>query len=312
MKRIFTYICFISICVCIHAQWTIEQVEKGSSSKNDIRAICFDRVGNLWLGTSYGVYKQESAIFSLQSPEGVYVESLLVDPHGTKFAGVWGGGVYKSSPENNDWVKCNDASISMSANSIFADSKGRVWIGTWNKGLVLLDGNAYKNYTTHNTTIGDNTITCFAEDKQSRIWVGSLHGVSSFDEKKGALYNINNSALPSNDIYALAPDTDKSIWIGTACGLANYNNGKWKIYDTGNFPLLSNTILSLAVDSKGILWVGTHKGITAIKGNRFRSFTTQNSNLIDNRIQTIGVHADKLYVGTQLGLAILDLKSFSL
>ena len=56
MKRIFTYICFISICVCSHAQWTIEQVEKGSSSKNDIRAICFDRVGNLWLGTSYGVY----------------------------------------------------------------------------------------------------------------------------------------------------------------------------------------------------------------------------------------------------------------
>jgi Predicted periplasmic ligand-binding sensor domain len=130
--------------------------------------------------------------------------------------------------------------------------------------------------------------------------------------EKGTLYNINNSALPSNDIYALATDTDKSIWIATACGLANYNNGKWKIYGTDNSPLLSNTILSLAVDSRGILWAGTNKGITAIKGNRFRSFTSQNSNLIDNRIQTIVVHADKLYVGTQLGLAILDLKSFSL
>lgn len=313
MKRVSLIIILVFIYSCLSAQWHIIQIDSLIPSKNDIRSIVFDNQGSIWIGTSYGVYQEDGDSWKKQTPdnESLYIESLNINTSGEIFGGVWGGGVYRANITNREWLKDNQASISMSANSIFTDSKGTTWIGTWDKGVVEIGVKKTSNYTSVNALLGDNTITCFAEGENNEMWIGTLHGVSSYDGTSWKLYNKELGKLPSNDIYALTVDKDGSLWIGTASGLVKKIGETWTVFSSTNSILPSNTILSLTTDLNNVIWIGTNKGIVGMKGDQQKIYTTENSNLVDNRIQTIIEKNGKLYVGTQLGLAVLDLSTFS-
>lgn len=311
MKRITLLSTLLTLCISLSAQWQTIQIDKNYASKNDIRSIVFDTDNNIWIGTSFGVYKQEKERWILKTTDNVYIESLNIAPNNTIRGGVWGGGVYMSALTNDNWEKDKQSSLSMSANSIFSDSKGDTWIGTWDKGIVHLRSGKATNYTSENALIGDNTITCFAEDKNNTLWVGTSHGISSFDGTSWRLFNTRNSKLKSNDIYALTTDAENNLWIGTPCGLIQKAGDEWNLFTTHNSDLPSNTILCLATDKNNVIWIGTNKGIIALKNDKQKVYTSNNCDLIDNRIQTIAINNNKIYIGTPFGLSVLDLSTFN-
>ncbi|MDP4184183.1 MAG: two-component regulator propeller domain-containing protein [Bacteroidota bacterium] len=321
MKRILSMLfLFCTICAYSAGHWTTLKIEDNQSQKNDIRSICFDKQGDMWVGTCYGIYKYENGQWLAKGPEKVYIETLFIDKYDTKWAGLWDGGVYKCE-DNKSWEKVKGASPNDCANIITADRKGSIWVGDWGGGAVNLErkGDIMSNnissevqnkedrwvvYKADKVKLGDNSILSITADAKGRTWFGTYHGVSVLDNGKWTLFNKQNSQLPDNDVYSLSSDAKGNVWIGTCDGVVKVSGSKWTIYKKENSGLVCNLILSLATDSKGNVWVGTNKGVSVFNGSKWITYNVENGSLPDDRVQTIAVYKNKVYVGTSSGISV--------
>jgi ligand-binding sensor domain-containing protein len=316
MKKYITLL-FILITISAFAgKWTVYKIEDISSPKNDITAICFDKQGSLWIGTSYGVYKFIDEKWIAQGQENIYARTLFIDSNNVKWVGLTAGGLYKSD-DGSKWTHIPEASKSSTVNVINSDSKGAIWVGDWNEGLFNLvkqaDGRErWINYRAADEKIGDkekigdNSMLSIISDFKNRLWTGSYHGLSVFENNKWTFYNTQNSKLPDNNVYSLTADKNQNMWIGTGNGLVKIDESGWTIFNNQNSNLSCDLVLSLASDPKGNIWVGTNKGVFFFSGENWINYTTENSQLPDNRIQSIVFHENNIYIGTSHGLAIYE------
>ncbi len=312
----------VSACSTHQAKWENIKIDNADSPRNDIRAICFDQNAKMWVGTWGGILENVDGKWLLRGPEG-YIETLFIAPDNTKWAGLWGGGVYKCTSEE-EWINVKEASPTNSVNIISSDNKGSLWVGDWGGGAVNLEGNGeidvnnktggaanfngsrWTVYTDENVELGDNSVVSMACDSQNRMWFGTYHGLSRFDKGTWTPFNKQNSQLPDNDVYSLTADSKGNIWIGTCNGLAKLSGNNWTIFKKENCGLVDNLILSVAEDSSGKIWVGTNKGVSVFDGSKWETFTSSNSKLIDNRVQVIKPYQKKVYLGTSKGISVIE------
>lgn len=307
MKRFFVMIlACLFLTVSAAGKWKILHLAESGSPKNDVVALSFDKSGALWVGTSYGVYRQSDNSWQLQGTENIYVQSLYIDRNDTKWVGLWGGGLWRCGDGKN-WEKLEKATSTGCINTINGDRQGNIWIGDWGGGLskVGSNDNNITTYKADKVALGDNSVNAIVEDAKGRMWFGTYHGVSSLDQSQWMLYNRSNSKLPDNDVYAVAASPDGTVWIGTCNGLARLQNGHWQIFTQVNSGLPGNLILSLAVDKKGRLWIGTPDGAARFDGKKWIVYNQYNSPLPDNRVQCIAVRDKVVYFGTSKGIAVL-------
>ena len=76
------------------------------------------------------------------------------------------------------------------AEIIFQDSKGYIWIGT-SDGLNRYNGYEYKiyNYEEGKNSISNNGITDITEDENGYIWVGTVQGMNRINTETGEIQN---------------------------------------------------------------------------------------------------------------------------
>ncbi|MDP4206195.1 MAG: two-component regulator propeller domain-containing protein [Bacteroidota bacterium] len=324
MKKILSLLfLFCSMWAFSAGHWTTLRLEDNQSPKNDIRSICFDKQGNMWVGTWYGIYKYENGQWQIKGLENGYVETLFIDNKDIKWVGLWGGGLCKCDDDKN-WNKVKEASPYNSINVVSADRKGHIWVGDYGGGAVNLEPKGEVNsdnktggdaaakedkwvvYKADKVNLGDNSILSITADAKGRTWFGTYHGVSVLENSQWTLFNKQNSQLPDNDIYSLCSDLKGNVWIGTCNGVAKVSGSKWTVYKKENSGLVSNLILSLATDTKGNVWIGTNKGLSVFNGVKWTTYTVENGSLPDNRVQTITVYKNKVYVGTSSGISVWD------
>lgn len=106
---------------------------------------------------------------------------------------------------------------------VFEDSEGIIWIGT-RDGLNRYDPTGFKIYK-HNvadtTTISDNWIANIQQDKDYRLWIGTVGGLCSFNTKTGKAKRYTGSSENKNAwgggyISEILLDNKKRLWIATA------------------------------------------------------------------------------------------------
>ncbi len=124
----------------------------------------------------------------------------------------------------------NDEGLSQaSANVIFKDSDGFIWIGT-DDGLNRYDGKEVKSYYyrfNDTTTIAANEIYGICEDQKGRIWVGHFNsGISILDKKTEKFRRLASvpgkpGKLSSNHIYGMFCDKNGLIWARTIQGISS-------------------------------------------------------------------------------------------
>ena len=106
---------------------------------------------------------------------------------------------------------------------------------------------------------------------------------------------------------------DKSglIWIGTSKGISTFNPNtnflhfKSDPYDYNS--LSGDSIYGIHKDDDNLLWMGTsEQGVNIMDGQEIKYLNTENSNLISNTIYDITGYKDKVFIGTNNGLVVLD------
>ena len=67
-----------------------------------------------------------------------------------------------------------------SARGFFEDSKGRIWVGTNDNGVVVIEGNR-RTHLTYKDGLTSSSIRDFAEDKEGNIYIATTEGVCYAD-----------------------------------------------------------------------------------------------------------------------------------
>lgn len=114
--------------------------------------------------------------------------------------------------------------------------------------------------------------------------------------------------LPNNSIYSIYKDTRGILWVGTANGLSAIQNGGVKNYSTLD-GLAHNSCWAIVEDGNHNMWFGSHGGgLSFYNGKNFK-IINQKKGLINDKIRRLFIYKNLLYIGTEFGISVLDIKT---
>jgi ligand-binding sensor domain-containing protein/signal transduction histidine kinase len=173
---------------------------------------------------------------------GDRIRDIMIDSGKNTWISSYSG-LLKIQPDGNENLFSEkNGFISSKIRLTFEDSKGNIWIGTRNNGIVRIDKN--KKFKVFDVTNGlnSNLIMSIKEDRNGNLWVGTSEGVGGL-----------NVITPSDEIK------------------------RFTIADGFN----SDIVFNIYIDKEGLIWIATNNGLWLLNQNRFFCFTTKNG-LIDN------------------------------
>ncbi|UYQ95884.1 ATP-binding protein [Chitinophaga horti] len=192
--------------------------------------------GDILVGTTIGVYRfdREKEIFVPIAglPERDWYLYVMQDSHGDIWTANSNKGVYRldpqtSKPENFSFSASDETSIaSNKVNSIFEDSRGRIWFATEN-GLCKWNPGSH-TFTRYGKAEGfpSNFILAMLEDAQGRLWVTTTQGLVCFntEEKSAVVYTTANGLLSDQFNFTSAfKDKKGQMFFGSANGLISFD-----------------------------------------------------------------------------------------
>ena len=279
----FFIICFLYLLTNIlHAQenFVFENfsIPQGLSNPT-INCICEDKYGFLWLGTNDGLSRYDGYEFKVYknnpsdstSLPGNTINTICEDNNGN----LWIGGsnvLAKYDSKNDNFISVKfDRGQNLNPPiiyKIFIDEKNKIWIGTNEYGVHLL------NPEKMNT----KRIKFILNDDELRnannlsIIETSNHEILATDYGSGIFYYNEGSDefrlyddLGADKLtYSLVLHEDefKRLWIGGENSLIIYNRDnkkleKVEIFSTPFGPFLSRGTMNILKDKAGFIWLGT-------------------------------------------------------
>ncbi len=226
-----------------------------SINSGSVQALCEDKDGNIWVGSSLGLDKLEPA-------KGSFTHFLL---HPSS-----------SGIDFSNYIL-----------SICEDKSGILWIGTGN-GLNKFDKTAgefttFKHDSTNTGSLSNNYIHSLLADKEGSLWIGTGNGLDKLDRKTGKFIHywhdpkIQNGSISIGwdnaieyslpyQINSIYEDNSAMLWLCTnGEGLIEVNpkNGSFTSYkhdikDPQSLTSITDdNIEAISQDHDGIYWIGT-------------------------------------------------------
>jgi ligand-binding sensor domain-containing protein len=292
-----------------------------------VNSLLADDQGNCWFITNNElVFSTGPGLKVLSEINGVplkKIQSILYDRTGS----IWfsdEGKLYRHSP----WVKfAKPVQIHLPALphthiiSLFEDSCGFIWAGTFGKGLLRVNPlTGYARLINEKDGLTNGNILSIA-GRGNQIWLATLGGAyrctlsENMELDRANLYfeNFNQENGPGNSfIYTVYIDCKRRVWLGSdGKGISVFENGRFKIYDE-SAGLKSNVIYSITEDELGRIWFTTSKaGVYCFDGKKFKNYTVADG-LSEMQISCIGSDRKNhiLFVNDH-GIDILDTRTGS-
>lgn len=210
---------------------------------NDVLSIYKDRKGDIFIGTSWGLCRYNSATDNFSTITTVNSMASVVDIHEDMYSNLW------IATSNSGVFRCNTGN------------------GHWKH---------FQHERTDTTTITNNSVITLFEDVKGTMWFGTNGGgLCSFDSKRETFVNFDprNTLLPNKVIYSIEQDRMGDFWISSNAGLIKINPISKTHYRqfTVNDGLQGNQFnaQSSILSSSGRLYFGGINGFNAFTPDRF-------------------------------------------
>lgn len=313
---------------------------------DDVSAICEDAHGQIFVGTlTKGLFRlssrQEGNFEPVlyQNRMNLNIRTLIIDTRGKLIIGTDGEGVKEYQPQQDIIVdsEINAGPFDFSkskVHSLIEDKDHNLWLGIFQKGLILVPGisNKFDYYgykSIHNNTIGSSCVMAIHTDEQATIWIGTdndgLYAIN--DQGKQLRHYTHQAGNPQSvpgTILCLYEDSNQELWLGSYFdGLARMNKQTGTCQDAtsllqGNLNAGKPKVSCIIEDKNKNLWVGTYgSGLYKINlptqhVTYYESTRNENDDWSINRLLNDWISyllEDKegmIWIGTYKGLAVLN------
>jgi ligand-binding sensor domain-containing protein len=302
-----------------------------------------DREGNIWVTNGTGTIYSTNRMFSFinTAPE-TRVQSLLYSATGNIFLST-GPSLYAIKPNGmSTKLEFDDPAMkNVNIISMYEDSVGFLWLGTFDKGVYRMDPKKHNvlHIGQEHGLVNNNILSIAGSG--SDIWLGTLGGVTKLtykQEKKEdpaaikkpvakkpartrnqgpkqpdpkQFFDFTNytseSGLGSNFIYKVFVDSKDRIWFGTdGKGITVFADQRFRNYTLSD-AARNNIIYSITEDASGTIWLSTaNNGLYRIQNEKFEPFTPQRG-LRDLAISSIAAdRRGNLVVVSKEGIDVID------
>lgn len=247
----------------------LSQIE--GSPVNNVRSIAKAKNGDLYIGIWGGrVVKYSSAsgktsalpqLFEYVYP---YVSCLLIDSKNKLWIGSADGiTVYDLNNESIKSIRNIDGLSDNDVTAIFEDSKGKIWVGTKQKGITTIEGTKF-TILTKDQGLTYNSITSIAEDKNGKVWIGTEGGGAFvYENSKFNKYKVSDGLL-SDFVTLVSVDEKNNIWFGTNKGLSKFDQAKKQFISfqkNDGFTGIETKPKAVYTDAQKNIWFGTVNGV---------------------------------------------------
>lgn len=316
-----------------------------------VRALYQTKNGDIWVGTRWQhVYLLDKNgevkhVFAGNGPHRIGVAyHFMEDNKGNLWISTKGDGLLKAVPDANSpggfrftRFRHQVADVSsLSGNDVYftyQDSRGRIWVGMLDGGLALMEEvggktvfrhkyNGFKHYPGHGLYM---EVRNMIEDKDGRMWVGTMDGLISFDNDFKEVEQIefetyrngNRMTLACSDVYALYSDHHSQLWVSVFGGGVSWMTGynrelKQPIFKSYGMRegLNNDVVFSLLEDNENRLWFVTEGGLACFDSerkyirnfNKYDGFPTvqMEENALMKTVE------GKLWIGCKQGILVFD------
>lgn len=287
----------------------------GLLSNNNIYCLADDNGHNLWIGTEEGLNVLDRVTGKIRkyfAPAigNDIVTSLLVTRDNTVWVGTDSGlcryVAAKDSFVIYDRPQTGGLLPRAAIKSLFEDSEGDLWIGTWSDGLFRYSPPTGKFYA-YPRFNAPNSAHVVYEDCHKNIWVGTWgEGLFRLSHPKD-MQNVSFTAyrhlpghgasLSDNIVYDIKEDLNThTLWVGTRSGLSIMKHdepGTFINYKSQNSScyIPSDEINSILRDASGNMWIGSIGGGVLMVDTRQPLFAMHTLKIQSGEAPTTSVRA---------------------
>ena len=211
---------------------SFRQIFSEDKSRTDVRSFHEDKQGNIWVGTSEGVYLidcDSKTIKAHYNLENNLARCVLKDSEDQVWVGFFGGGLGLYDPQLQSIQLFNVLAKfpSNTINALYEDSRKRLWVAT-GEGLVCFPSLTDRNYKVYQRESGlaNTHIQAIGEDKAGNIWVSTNKGISCLVDSKDIFYNYDyhdNLPMGSFSRGSVTYGQDGNFYFGSINGLCYFN-----------------------------------------------------------------------------------------
>ena len=240
-------------------------VQQGLSSQG-FGSILAATDGSLWLGTSEGLNRwNQGQITVYRNPRqrGVRGASQLTGP------AVGRGADWKRTVR-----EITDSGLpERTAESIFQDNRGQIWVGT-QSGVAFLKSGRFVPVT----SIPFGVVHSISGDSAGNVWMSHQEGLFHFLDAR-LVERIAWAQLGRREpATAVLHDARQGgLWLGFRDGgVAYFNDGQIRASCSAAEGLGEGMVRSFYPDPSGSLWAATDGGLSRIKDGRVLTLTSRN------------------------------------
>jgi ligand-binding sensor domain-containing protein len=239
---------------------------------------------------------------------GLYVTRLLEDHEGNLWVGTTTG-LFRLEPKRIRAYSRNDGLRSDETLAVAKGADGTIWVGMA-EGINSIRDGKVENPSPPAPGVSWERAPVFLADRHNALWVG-WPGVSDrwrgpalarFQHGKWEVSPAPEGIAQSGELSAIYEDREGRMWIGTGTAVLCREGEQWSCYSTNN-GLSHRDVRVIYQDRRGDMWFGTYGGgLNRLKDGKFTAYKNDRGEL-NNCAWWIHEDADGVFwVGSEDGL----------
>lgn len=238
-----------------------------------------DRSERLWLGGQFGLMRIFGGIKTLfgiaNGVDPPFVQALLVDREGVLWVGTFGGGLKKMNGDHLRIFTSREGLLSDNVNTIFPDSKNRVWIGTKNLANVIISDSVFR--IQFEKQYANDQARAFGEKTDGTVYLGAFNHLFRIVQSSRATYEalrIPEIRVSFSGIAVInSPPQSNELWLGTyGEGVVHFAKRETTRIRTSD-GLVSDMIEHI-VSARGGLWfLSRNNGATFYRKGTMKNYS---------------------------------------